>query len=85
MREEDTFKNSDIAFVATCIILKKAQIVKVTRNPIKPQEKIFHLSPSWESYQTFKQYISDRLQVSPSMLSQKIASIKRLPTEEDQK
>lgn len=76
-----TFSTDDLTFVATCVLLGKATIEKVTFHPQKIGVKVFHLYPGKEVEKLYRLYVSDQLRVSPQQLNSKISAIRFLPVE----
>jgi hypothetical protein len=76
--EKEYFISDNLSFVATAILHGGVSIQKVVFHPEKRGVKNFYLSPYQTANTLYLKYVSDQLKVSPSQLSEKIASLKGL-------
>lgn len=75
------FTSHDLSFVAAAILTGKVSIERVVFHEAKQNVKVYYLTPVEEAHKIHLEYISDKLTVSPALLSAKIASIKNLQAE----
>ena len=79
--EKEFFISDNLSFVATAIINGGVSIQRVVFHPEKRGVKNFYLTPFKRANELYLSYVSDQLKVSPSQLSEKIASLKGLQAE----
>lgn len=76
---KETFKSTNLAFVATAVLTGRATIIDVFFHPTKQFVKVFCLSPKDEAKKVYMAFASDKLTLSPNLLASKIQTIRHIP------
>ena len=79
----DFYKSDSLPFVAAAVLTGEVEVKKVIRHPQKQNVKVFLLHPKKVAMVKYYEYISDKLTFSAQLLSDKIKTLKYLPTEEN--